>query len=88
MYSPSRFRLLRARIRQFKDPCPASPEYNLEYSPESSRFLPTPINPSAWLPNKDSLKGCNLSTPLALIRTTGDRLTEKVSLATASLILR
>ena len=81
MFSPSRLRQLRPRTHQFKDLYPANPEhsreFNREYSPESSLFRPTPINPSAWLPNKDSPKGCNLSIPLALIRTTGDRLTDE-----------
>ena len=91
MSSPSRFRPLRHRIRQPKDSYRVSPEYNREYSPEYSPgyslFLPIPINPSAWLPNKRNHRDFSPSTPLALTRTTGDRRIEHVRFAKASFTL-
>lgn len=93
MSNPSRYQTLQPRIHQVRDSYPANPGYNPVspgYNLASSGynlFRPTPINPPAWLRNKDSRKGCNLSIPLALIRTTGDRLIERVSLAKASFTL-
>jgi hypothetical protein len=88
MFSPSQFRQLRPRTRQFKDLYPVNPEHSLGCnpgcSPEYSLFRSTPINPPAWLLNKDSRRAFNPSTLLAISRTTGDCLIESVSLAKAS----